>query len=51
VGVKRYAYGVWWENLKERNNVEDLSIDRCIILQWILNNRMQGRRLDLSSSG
>jgi hypothetical protein len=31
-GGKRYAYGVWWENLKERNNVEDLSIDRCIIL-------------------
>jgi len=39
MGVKRYAYGVWWENLKERNNVEDISIDRCIILQWILNKQ------------
>jgi len=37
--VKRYAYGFWWENLKERNNLEDLRIDRCIILQWILNKQ------------
>jgi len=41
--VKRYAYGVWLENLKERNNVEDLSIDRCIILQWILNKQDAGQ--------
>jgi len=39
MGVKRYTYGVWLENLKERSSVEDLSIDRCIILQWTLNKQ------------
>jgi hypothetical protein len=39
MGMKRYAYGVWWENLKERNNEEDRSIGRCIILQRILNKQ------------
>jgi len=27
--------GFWWGNLKERDHLEDLGIDRRIILQWI----------------
>jgi hypothetical protein len=26
----------WWENLKERDHVEDLGVDRRIILKLIL---------------
>jgi hypothetical protein len=29
--------GVWWENLKERGNLESLSVGGRIILKWILN--------------
>jgi len=29
----------WWENLKELDHLEDSSIDRRIILKWILKNR------------
>jgi hypothetical protein len=27
--------GFWWGNLKERDHLEDLGIDRRIILKWI----------------
>jgi len=27
--------GVWWENLRERDNVEDPGLDGRIILRWI----------------
>jgi len=28
--------GIWWGNLKVMYHFEDLSIDMCIILKWIL---------------
>jgi hypothetical protein len=31
-GEKRLHSGFWWENLKERYNLEDLGIDRSIML-------------------
>jgi len=27
--------GVWWENLRERDHLEDPGIGRRIILKWI----------------
>jgi len=27
--------GFWWQNLKERNHLEDLGVDKRIILKWI----------------
>lgn len=27
--------GVWWRNLKETARLEDLSVDKIIILKWI----------------
>jgi hypothetical protein len=38
--------GFWWGNLKERNHLEDQSVDRRIILKYIL-NKMGWRGLDL----
>jgi hypothetical protein len=28
--------GFWWANLRERDHLEDIGIDRRIILEWIL---------------
>jgi len=28
--------GLWWGNLRERDHLEDIGIDRRIILDWIL---------------
>ena len=27
--------GIWWGDLREGENLEDVSIDRRIILQWL----------------
>jgi hypothetical protein len=28
--------GFWWRDLRERDHLEDLGIDRRIIIKWIL---------------
>ena len=28
--------GFWWGDLKERDHLEDLEVDRRIVLKWIL---------------
>jgi hypothetical protein len=35
MGKGRGAYGVWWVNLREGDQLEDLGIDFGIILKWI----------------
>jgi len=36
VWVKGEAYtGFWWGNLRERDHLEDLGVDRRITLRWI----------------
>ena len=35
---KTGAYRFWWAHVKERNHLEDLGVDRRIILKWILRN-------------
>jgi len=37
-------------HLNERDQFEDLAVDRGIILKWILNNCVGGYTLDLSDS-
>jgi len=33
-GEEKYITEVWWQNLKEQDHLEDLSIDGMIILKW-----------------
>jgi len=28
--------GFWWGNMKEREHLEDINVDRLIMLKWIL---------------
>ena len=34
--------GFWWGNLRDRDHLEDIGIDRRIILEWIL-EKLVGR--------
>ena len=34
-GETRRIQGFWWENMRERDHVEDLGIDGRILLRWI----------------
>jgi hypothetical protein len=36
----------WWENLKERDRLEDLEVDRAIILKIYLNKEIKYEVLD-----
>lgn len=36
-GRSEMSTGFWWENLKERGNLESISVGGRIILKWILN--------------
>ena len=36
-GRSEMSTGFWWKNLKERGNLEGLSVGGRIILKWILN--------------
>jgi hypothetical protein len=40
MGKREIYAGFWWRNLKERDDLEDLGIDR--ILKWILNISCDG---------
>jgi hypothetical protein len=35
VGDRSGAYSVWYGNLRERENLEDLGIDGRVILKWV----------------
>jgi hypothetical protein len=34
-GKERCMQGLWWENLRERDHLEDPGIDGRIVLKWI----------------
>jgi hypothetical protein len=36
VGRRKIHTEVWWQNLKEQDHLEDLSVDGRIILKWTL---------------
>jgi hypothetical protein len=48
---RRGMYRVWWENLRERDHLEDPGIDRRIILRWVFRKWDVGHGLDQASSG
>jgi hypothetical protein len=35
MGRREVYTEIWWENLRERDHVEDASVDGRIILRWI----------------
>jgi hypothetical protein len=41
---------LWFENLKGRDYLKDLGVDRKIILEWILGDRVGRWGLDASGS-
>jgi hypothetical protein len=41
----RNALGILWENLRERNCCEDLSVDESLILKWIIKDMLEGCRV------
>ena len=42
MGEGRYIIGVWWDNVGERDNLEDKGIAGRIILTWIFKNILYG---------
>jgi hypothetical protein len=43
---RRGASGFWWRNLRERDYLEDASVDGRIILSWIFRKWNLVRRMD-----
>jgi hypothetical protein len=35
IGDRKGAYRIWYGNLRERDNLEDLGIDGRVILKWV----------------
>jgi len=35
IGDRRGAYKIWWDNLRERDHLEDLDVDGRLIFKWI----------------
>jgi hypothetical protein len=50
MGERKVVHSVWWENLRERNHLEDPGVDGRIILKWIVRKWDMGLELDLSGS-
>jgi hypothetical protein len=36
---------IWRDNLRERENLEDIDIVERVILKWIIKNKIEGGRL------
>jgi hypothetical protein len=51
MGVGEAYTGYWWENLMERDHLENTGIDGRIILRWIFRKWDWGHGLDLAGSG
>ena len=43
--------GFWWENLRERDHLENPGVDERIILRWIFRKWNGGVGLDRAGSG
>ena len=43
--------GFWWGDLRERDSLDDIGVDRVMILKWIFKKWGKGLGLDLSGSG
>jgi hypothetical protein len=50
MGEERKVYRFWWESSKERDHLEDQSIDR-MGSEWILGRLAGGYGLDSTGSG
>jgi hypothetical protein len=51
MGDTRNEYSILLGNMKGRSHAEDLDVDRKIILEWIVGNRMAGFLPDSNGSG
>jgi hypothetical protein len=50
-GREELHIGFWWENLRERDNLEDIDVDGRIILRWIFRKLDAEYGLDRAGSG